>query len=126
MLELQGQFDLGLEDIGLVSLARTELRVRNFHKLPEQLHLFMMNLDRLLHEKQIVVGLLQAGDQFPFLRMDRLLGHVSRTAGDFAFEPEFAGKGETLRETENTVARLRDIEGLWDIPQLERQDRVVQ
>ena len=86
----------------------------------------MMNLDRLLREKQIVVGLLQAGDQFPFLRADRLLGHVGRTAGDFAFEPEFAGKGEILRETEDMVLRPRDIEGLRDIPQLEGQNWVIQ
>ena len=117
---------MGLEDIGLASLARTELRVRNLQKLSEQLHLFMMNLDRLLREKQIVVGLLQAGDQFPFLRADRLLGHLGRTARDFAFEREFSGKREILRETEDTVLRLRDIEGAGDIKQFDEQSWVIQ
>jgi hypothetical protein len=126
MLEQQGQLDLGLEDISLASLARTELRVRNLHKLSDQLHLFMMNLDRLLREEQIVVGLLEAGDQLPFLRTDRLLGHLGRTTRHIAFEREFAGKGKILRETEDIVLRLHDVEVLGKIPQLDGQDWVIQ
>ena len=126
MLEQQGQLDLGLEDISLASLARTELRVRDLHKLSDQLHLFMMNLDRLLREEQIVVGLLEAGDQLPFLRTDRLLGHLGRTTRHIAFEREFAGKGKILRETEDIVLRMHDVEVLWKIPQLDGQDWVIQ
>ena len=126
MLEQQGQLDLGFQDIGLASLARAKLRVRDLKKLSEQLHLFMMNLDRLLRKKQIVVGLLQAGYQFPLLHTDRLLSHVCRTAGDFTLEPEFAGEWKTLRETEDRVVRLRGLEGLRDIPQLEGQNWVIQ
>jgi hypothetical protein len=86
----------------------------------------MMNLDRLLGEKEIVVSLLEAGDQLPFLRTDRLFGHICRTARHVAFERELAGKGKILRETEDRVVRLRGLEGLRDIPQLDGQDRIVQ
>ena len=79
-----------------------------------------------MFSEQIVVGLLQAGDQFPFLRTDRLLGHLGRTARHVAFEREFAGTGEILRETEDTVLRLRDVEGLGDIKQVDGQGWVIQ
>jgi hypothetical protein len=94
--------------------------------LSEQLDLFMMNLDRLVCEEQIVVGLLEAGDELPFLSTDRLLGHLGRTTRYVAFEREFAGKGEILRETEDTVLRLRDVEGLGDIKQRDGQGGVIQ
>ena len=125
MLEQQGQLDLGLEDIGLASLADTELCVRNLHELSEQLHLFMMNLDGLLREKQLVVRLFQAGDQFPFLRTDRLLGHIGRTARHVAFERAFAGERKALRETYDGVVRSCDIERLGGIPKLEGQDWIL-
>ena len=63
-----GKFHLGFEDIDLTSLARTEPRVGYFKKLFEQMNLLMMNLDRLIRKKQVVVDLRETGDQLPVLR----------------------------------------------------------
>src|SRR6185437_7191176 len=90
------QLDLSLEHIGLRSFSSPELRVRNLEELPEQFSLFMMNLDRLVREKQIVVGLLEAGDQLSFLRAQPLLGYLGRPTRDFAFQGQLAREREIL------------------------------
>ena len=120
------QLDLSLEDIGLCSLSGSELRVRNLDELSEQFNLFMMNLYRFVRKKQVVVSLLETGDQLPFFPMQRLFGHLGRPTRDFAFQGQLAREWKILRETEDAVVCPRDVEGLREIPQVHGEDGVVQ
>jgi len=49
-----------------------------------------------MREKQLVIVLFEASDEFPFLCADRLLGHLGRATCYFALQGQFAGEGDTL------------------------------
>ena len=73
-----------------------------------------------LHELQAKLTDLKPGEPVALLiERNHQLQYV-------AFEREFSGKGKILRETEDIVLRLREVEVLGVIPQLDGQGWVIQ